>query len=145
MPTWTSQLIPVPNSGVPTTSQVCRSDTALHLSLTNYVVYALFRATVRIVDYAKKETLSRLLTESVTSTAPGEKLEEKLARSALNVEYMYIEAIHLEFIHKAERLRAYGVALNLPREAGKRVKGGRGCALAVVYGAGESASAKCRL
>ncbi|KAI0034116.1 DNase I-like protein [Vararia minispora EC-137] len=49
-------------------------------------VYAFFRATVRIVDHAKKETLSRLLTESVTSTAPGEKLEEKLAALTFAVE-----------------------------------------------------------
>ncbi|KAI0065841.1 DNase I-like protein [Artomyces pyxidatus] len=42
-------------------------------------VYAAFRATVHIIDSAKKEALSRLLLENVTSTAPGEKLDEKLA------------------------------------------------------------------
>ncbi|KAI0040646.1 DNase I-like protein [Auriscalpium vulgare] len=45
-------------------------------------VYAAFRATVHIIDPDKKEALSRLLFENVTSTAPGEKLDEKLAALA---------------------------------------------------------------
>ncbi|KAI0775957.1 DNase I-like protein [Trametes elegans] len=42
-------------------------------------VFAIFRAEVRIIDHAKRNALSKLLLESVTSTAPGEKLDEKLA------------------------------------------------------------------
>jgi hypothetical protein len=42
-------------------------------------VYAAFRATVHVIDHAKKAVLGRLLAESVTSTAPGETIEEKLA------------------------------------------------------------------
>ena len=47
--------------------------------LTIFPVYAAFRATVHIIDHAKKATLGRLLAESVNSTAPGETLDEKLA------------------------------------------------------------------
>ncbi|KAI0306833.1 inositol polyphosphate phosphatase [Multifurca ochricompacta] len=43
------------------------------------VLYAAFRATVHIIDHAKKAALSHLLAESVMSTAPGETLDEKLA------------------------------------------------------------------
>ncbi|KAI0321997.1 SacI homology domain-containing protein [Amylostereum chailletii] len=42
-------------------------------------VFALFRATVHVIDPVKKAALARLLTESVTATAPGETLDEKLA------------------------------------------------------------------
>ncbi|OCH92145.1 hypothetical protein OBBRIDRAFT_824865 [Obba rivulosa] len=42
-------------------------------------VFAIFRAEVWIIDHAKRAALSRLLLESVTSTAPGERLDEKLA------------------------------------------------------------------
>jgi len=42
-------------------------------------VYAAFRATVHIIDHAKKSALGRLLMESVSSTEPGETLDEKLA------------------------------------------------------------------
>lgn len=42
-------------------------------------VFALFRATVRIVDHTTRLALSRMLFDNVTSTAPGEKLDEKLA------------------------------------------------------------------
>ena len=44
-----------------------------------FVVYAAFRATVHVIDHAKKAILGRLLAESVASTAPGETLDEKLA------------------------------------------------------------------
>jgi hypothetical protein len=47
-------------------------------------VYALFRASVRIVDIAKRTALSQQLLRNVTSTAPGEKLEEKLAALVFN-------------------------------------------------------------
>ena len=47
-------------------------------------MFALFRAEVRIVDHAKRATLQKLLLENVTSTAPGEKLDEKLASLAFN-------------------------------------------------------------
>ncbi|KAH9939988.1 DNase I-like protein [Amylocystis lapponica] len=43
-------------------------------------VFALFSAEVRIIDHAKRAALARLLLDSVTSTAPGEKLDEKLAK-----------------------------------------------------------------
>lgn len=46
-------------------------------------VYALFRATVRVIDHAKKAALARALTEGVTATAPGETLDEKLATLTL--------------------------------------------------------------
>ncbi|GBE79963.1 Inositol-1,4,5-trisphosphate 5-phosphatase 1 [Sparassis crispa] len=46
-------------------------------------VFALFHADVRIIDHVKRAALSRLLFESVTSTAPGEKLDEKLAKMTL--------------------------------------------------------------
>ncbi|EMD40920.1 hypothetical protein CERSUDRAFT_111503 [Gelatoporia subvermispora B] len=45
-------------------------------------VFAIFRAEVRIIDHDKRADLSRLLLESVTSTAPGERLDEKLASMA---------------------------------------------------------------
>ncbi|KAF7432917.1 inositol polyphosphate 5-phosphatase [Pleurotus ostreatus] len=50
-------------------------------------VYALFRADVRVIDAYKKAALSRLLLESVTSTEPGERLDEKLAKLSLPVNY----------------------------------------------------------
>ncbi|KAI0939420.1 hypothetical protein AcV5_000847 [Taiwanofungus camphoratus] len=43
-------------------------------------VFALFRAEVRIIDHAKRAVLSRLLLDSVATSAPGEKLDEKLAQ-----------------------------------------------------------------
>ncbi|PCH41458.1 inositol polyphosphate phosphatase [Wolfiporia cocos MD-104 SS10] len=42
-------------------------------------VFAIFRTDVRAIDHVKRSALSRLLTESVTTTTPGEKLDEKLA------------------------------------------------------------------
>lgn len=44
------------------------------------------RADVRVIDAVKRATLSRLLLESVISTAPGEKLDEKLAALTLPVD-----------------------------------------------------------
>ncbi|KAI0335627.1 inositol polyphosphate phosphatase [Cubamyces sp. BRFM 1775] len=49
-------------------------------------VFAIFRAEVRIIDHAKRAALSKLLLENVTSTAPGEKLDEKLAGLAFTPE-----------------------------------------------------------
>ena len=46
-------------------------------------VFALFRAEVRIIDHAKRAALQKLLLENVTTTAPGEKLDEKLAALTL--------------------------------------------------------------
>ncbi|EPT03582.1 hypothetical protein FOMPIDRAFT_1046622 [Fomitopsis schrenkii] len=43
-------------------------------------VFALFRAKVRIIDHARRDALSRLLLESVTTSATGEGLDEKLAQ-----------------------------------------------------------------
>ncbi|KAH9850742.1 DNase I-like protein [Lenzites betulinus] len=49
-------------------------------------VFAIFRAEVRIIDHVKRAALSKLLLESVTSTAPGEKLDEKLAALTFTTE-----------------------------------------------------------
>lgn len=43
------------------------------------IVFAIFRAEVRIIDAAKQAALSKLLLETVTATGPGEKLDETLA------------------------------------------------------------------
>ncbi|KAF7964976.1 hypothetical protein HWV62_1280, partial [Athelia sp. TMB] len=51
-------------------------------------VFALMRAEVRIIDPLKKANLSRMLLESVTSTAPGERLDEKLAALALPADFV---------------------------------------------------------
>jgi hypothetical protein len=45
----------------------------------NSSVFGIFRAEVRVIDHAKRATLSRLLLDNVMSTAPGERLDEKLA------------------------------------------------------------------
>ena len=47
------------------------------------LVFALFRAEVRIIDHAKRAALQKLLLENVTTTSPGEKLDEKLASLTL--------------------------------------------------------------
>lgn len=47
-------------------------------------VFALFRTEVRVVDHAARAALSRALFDNVTSTAPGEKLDEKLASLAFS-------------------------------------------------------------
>lgn len=39
----------------------------------------MFTTEIRIVDYAKRGALSRALFENVTSSLPGENLDEKLA------------------------------------------------------------------
>ncbi|KAJ7498702.1 SacI homology domain-containing protein [Mycena latifolia] len=46
-------------------------------------VFGIFRAAVRIIDVAKRTALSQLLLRSVITTAPGEKLDDKLAALAL--------------------------------------------------------------
>ncbi|KAJ7490357.1 SacI homology domain-containing protein [Mycena galericulata] len=46
-------------------------------------VFAIFRAAVRTIDVAKRTALSQLLLQSVITTAPGEKLDDKLAALAL--------------------------------------------------------------
>lgn len=43
------------------------------------LVFGIFSAEVRVIDQTKRANLSHLLLENVTSTAPGEKLDEKLA------------------------------------------------------------------
>lgn len=50
------------------------------------LVYAIYRAEIRVVDPVKKATLSRMLLDSVVSTEPGEKLDEKLANLSLPVD-----------------------------------------------------------
>ena len=49
-------------------------------------MFALFRAEVRIIDHAKRAAIQKLLLENVTSTAPGEKLDEKLASLTFTTE-----------------------------------------------------------
>lgn len=51
------------------------------------IVFAIFRAEVRIIDAVKRAALSHLLLENITSTAPGEKLDEKLAGLFLPADY----------------------------------------------------------
>ncbi|KAJ7648494.1 DNase I-like protein [Mycena rosella] len=46
-------------------------------------VFGIFRVAVRIIDVAKRTALSQLLLRSVIATAPGEKLDDKLAALAL--------------------------------------------------------------
>ncbi|KAF8238902.1 inositol polyphosphate phosphatase [Tricholoma matsutake] len=50
-------------------------------------VFAFFRAQVLIIDAVKRATLSRLLLDNIISTAPGEKLDEKLAGLVFPVDY----------------------------------------------------------
>jgi hypothetical protein len=45
-------------------------------------VFAVFRAAIRIIDHTKRAALHQQLLQSVTATAPGEKLDEKLAALA---------------------------------------------------------------
>jgi hypothetical protein len=52
-----------------------------HIQLT---VFALFRASVQVIDSETKTKLSRMLVEGITATAPGEKLDEKLAALSFN-------------------------------------------------------------
>ncbi|THH12240.1 hypothetical protein EW145_g127 [Phellinidium pouzarii] len=47
-------------------------------------VFAIFRAEVRVVDAAKRNALHHLLLDSVLSTGPDEKLDEKLAMMTLS-------------------------------------------------------------
>lgn len=54
--------------------------------LTRGSVFAIFKADVRVIDHAKRADLSRLLLENVTSTVPGEKLDEKLATLAFHTD-----------------------------------------------------------
>uniref|UniRef100_A0A0W0EZ96 phosphoinositide 5-phosphatase n=1 Tax=Moniliophthora roreri TaxID=221103 RepID=A0A0W0EZ96_MONRR len=50
-------------------------------------VYAIFRASIRIIDRAKRAALSRLLLNSIITTEPGEKLDDKLASLSLPPDY----------------------------------------------------------
>ncbi|KAG6916702.1 hypothetical protein DXG01_005651 [Tephrocybe rancida] len=54
-------------------------DTSEKLRIPAWTVFGIFRAEVRIIDPVKKLALSRLLLNSITSTIPGEQLNEKLA------------------------------------------------------------------
>ena len=46
-------------------------------------VFAIYNAEVRIIDRAKKATLSQVLLESTVSMEPGEKLDKQLANLVL--------------------------------------------------------------
>ncbi|KIY47483.1 DNase I-like protein [Fistulina hepatica ATCC 64428] len=50
-------------------------------------VFAIFRAAVRIIDAAKRTTLSKSLLDTVTSTASGEKLDDKLTSMMRSPDY----------------------------------------------------------
>ena len=50
------------------------------------VVFAIFRANVRIIDTAKRLALSQILLDNVISTGPGEKLDEKLASLRISLD-----------------------------------------------------------
>ncbi|KIJ37381.1 hypothetical protein M422DRAFT_211433 [Sphaerobolus stellatus SS14] len=54
-------------------------------------VFAIFRSTVRIIDHAKRDALSKKLLESVASTAPGDKLDEKLEKLTISDAIHHIE------------------------------------------------------
>lgn len=54
------------------------------LVLFRIIVFAIFRAGVRVIDTVKKTALQKLLLDSVISTEPGEKLDEKLASMTLS-------------------------------------------------------------
>jgi len=51
-------------------------------------VFAVFRPNVRIINTAKRAALSRLLLDSVLHTAPGEKLDDKLASMVLPEDFL---------------------------------------------------------
>lgn len=51
-------------------------------------VFALMRADVRVIDTVKKAALSRMLLDSIVSTSPGEKLDEKLAALTLPADFV---------------------------------------------------------
>ncbi|PIL37300.1 hypothetical protein GSI_00993 [Ganoderma sinense ZZ0214-1] len=61
-------------------------DSGEKMRIPAWTVFALFRAEVRIVDHAKRAALQKLLLENVLTTAPGEKLDEKLASLAFSSE-----------------------------------------------------------
>ncbi|KAL5530111.1 SYJ1 [Sanghuangporus sanghuang] len=46
-------------------------------------VFAIFRAEVRVIDVVKRTAMQKLLLDSIVSTEPGEKLDEKLATMTL--------------------------------------------------------------
>ena len=53
------------------------------------------KADVRIIDAVKKAALSRMLLESVISTTPGEKLDEKLSALALPADFVERASVRL--------------------------------------------------
>jgi len=55
-------------------------------------VFASFRADVRIIDGVKRAALSRLLLESMSSTAPDGKLDEQLVSLALPADFLALPA-----------------------------------------------------
>ncbi|KAK0230560.1 inositol polyphosphate phosphatase [Armillaria fumosa] len=50
-------------------------------------VFAIFRANVRIIDSTKRAALQKVLLDSVISTVPGEKLDEKLASLIITLDH----------------------------------------------------------
>jgi hypothetical protein len=82
-------------------------------------VFAIFRASVRIVDKAKREALARLLLESVVTTPPGEKLDEKLATLTFSNDVTDCKLMHwlvrslmrlvFQYLHQAPRSKHGGM------------------------------------
>jgi hypothetical protein len=67
-----------------TTNQVRSALVSYILFCVNFgAVFAIYNAEVRIIDRAKKATLSQILLESIVSIEPGEKLDKKLPNLVL--------------------------------------------------------------
>lgn len=73
------------SSGDLTTNLVCstlRQPSIAELTMV-LPVFALFRAEVHVIDEAKKAELAKLVSDNVTATTPGERLDHKLAELTL--------------------------------------------------------------
>ena len=46
-------------------------------------MFGIYRAEIKIVDHVKRAALSRIILDNITSTEPGELLDEKLASLTL--------------------------------------------------------------
>ena len=81
---WICRSTQEPSSRVPITDLVRPgfSSCASH-ELTVDAVFALFSAEIRMIDHMKRAALSHYLLDNVTSTIPGDKLDEKLASLTL--------------------------------------------------------------
>ncbi|KZT42995.1 phosphatidylinositol phosphate phosphatase [Sistotremastrum suecicum HHB10207 ss-3] len=78
IPAWTDRVL-YRGEGLDVTVYAC----ANLKSSDHRPVYALFRSPIRIVDGVKRDALSRIMLDTILSRKPGEKLEDKLAKVAL--------------------------------------------------------------